>query len=566
MLAATVIVAAIVGRSVVRHPQQQESRGSLRASTIPVSSSEVGAEDAVDAVAVADRYVRGALRLWKRTHVSAHASADAAFLTQNAGLDFTRNHTWHAGLGGKNRGKYACGTRLEAAALAGFDYHITQSHVTPTGALTAADWTDAWRLLHADFASGWDAFMANSVTFYTPDLGPFLVRNDETAAPAMRVAYISAVDDKVLYSLLLIVPNSGHMIELVSGTVTDEEMSTFSVGWPESSCGVEANGVGFSVKAMSNAWEKRGGTLSNAAGLPDLLPVKVGVAVSEVDDALAMWHSLDSGATLSSSSAGPQTSVDDDAGGACAYANARMPIGAANGAGTSEASDVDVDIRAVASSGARTASSGAASSVEAWEQYMMDTHATYTGSDNRGFDRWLDNHLGFHQDACAGDACSSDPVELDSFRSPLAAAGVAAVRAHVSAVGSRAGALWTSGFGGQALEIDGNVSEAWSAELDPFDWCSPTSSTLMVGNPTSAPVPSPTATPPAAMLRLYKRTLISSHARSDAALLQAALGIQVLDNYTYYSHKHGRSPAKVECSHRIEMATLDFQLHLYQVS
>ena len=65
-----------------------------------------------------------------------------------------------------------------------FSLHFFESAVTPEGPVPVAAWVSYWRELHGGFEGGagghggrdgaWDAFMANSLTFYAPDLTPFV--------------------------------------------------------------------------------------------------------------------------------------------------------------------------------------------------------------------------------------------------------------------------------------------------------------------------------------------------------------------------------------------------------
>ena len=98
--------------------------------------------------------------------------------------------------------------------------HFFESHVTPTGPIAASSWIDYWRTLHADFEHGWDGFMANSQTFYAPDLTPFVERaagaarvHGHAGQPTLNVVYTNPIDGVTMYSLAFAVPNTGHLIE-----------------------------------------------------------------------------------------------------------------------------------------------------------------------------------------------------------------------------------------------------------------------------------------------------------------------------------------------------------------
>ena len=97
---------------------------------------------------------------------------------------------------------------------------------------------------------------------------------------------------------------------------------------------------------------------------------------------------------------------------------------------------------------------------------MQAVHERWTG-DGAGWDRWLDNHLGLAVTSGA----------LDRFGRALVAGNVS-YQARAGAAGdtgatSAAGSVWTSGFGGQGVELHGNFD--WSF-FDPnatsgMDYC-----------------------------------------------------------------------------------------------
>ena len=216
------------------------------------------------------------LRLYKRTHFSSHARADAAFLARGFGIDTLDNYTYvnrpkHEG--GEFAGSgFECARRVEMRTL-DFQYHLFESFVTNEGNVTTAEWVAYWRSLHTDFSGGWDAFMALGSTFYVPDVTPFAEKLTEMGAPTMRVRYANPIDSTPMFSLAAVVPNTGHLIEVVSEQVADALRDGFSDGWPAGACG-PANAVGYSVEHMHRSWEDHRGAWSNSFGLPDLLLVK----------------------------------------------------------------------------------------------------------------------------------------------------------------------------------------------------------------------------------------------------------------------------------------------------
>ena len=142
--------------------------------------------------------------LYKRTHATADAEADAVFLRDNFGLNITINETAVKDEGTLGRtGGDLCAKRFGHTTLPTYSIHLFESAVTPQGPVPVADWVSYWRELHGGFvradarggggapnanysaerASAWDAFMYNSQTFYAPDLTPFVRRLRANGVP-----------------------------------------------------------------------------------------------------------------------------------------------------------------------------------------------------------------------------------------------------------------------------------------------------------------------------------------------------------------------------------------------
>ena len=501
-----------------------------------------------------------ALRLYKRTHFSTHADGDAAFLAQNLGLEVRVNRTYSAGRADPRHGgggRFECAKRVELSALA-YQVHLVESETTPTGNLSTAEWVSYWRELHNGFADGWDQFMANAQTFYAPDLTPFALRTGANGVPAAKKQYVSPVDGVRLYSLSLLVPNTGHVVEVVSEQLEGQWRGGFSHLSGESCA--EARYVSISVDQMRASWERHGGSYANAnAGLPDLLLVKASFAATVPGELTKYFRNFDTGSVL-----------DDKQNGQCQYSTVRVKMGQH----LTHQHD-DVDVRAVADLSAR---------VGDWTpgfyaRYVDAQHMKFVGLDgDSGWDRYLDSHLGF---------ALEDGRELDALTKPLLDAEIP-YRAHVYAASidsvadgsalllgddanassslvfeGAAGAVWTGGVAGQGIEISGNFSRETALTLDELDLCSATSSSR-AANPTSAPTPAPTVTPPLAALRLFKRAHFSSHASADAAFLQRHFGLALVTNRTYEGGA-GRS-GRFECARVAHLEALSYEVHLVESS
>ena len=122
--------------------------------------------------------------VYKRTHFSVDAAGDGAWLTKYFGLPMTYNYTFYAddddqlNADAPPNATGECATRVVVNAMPTFEIHFFESSVAPDGSPAAhvpvAEWVDYWHRLHDGFQSGWDQFMANSITFYAPDLTPFV--------------------------------------------------------------------------------------------------------------------------------------------------------------------------------------------------------------------------------------------------------------------------------------------------------------------------------------------------------------------------------------------------------
>ena len=82
--------------------------------------------------------------------------------------------------------------------------------------MSVVTWVDYWLDMHHEFDANftWHEFMAQAITFYTPDMSPFLKRWVKMQIPILRRFYNSQLDGKPMYSVRLMLPNSGHVLEV----------------------------------------------------------------------------------------------------------------------------------------------------------------------------------------------------------------------------------------------------------------------------------------------------------------------------------------------------------------
>ena len=375
--------------------------------------------------------------LFKRTHASADARGDAAFLARFFGVNVTINETF-TDAGG------ACARRLGLAVMPSFELHYFESEVTPEGPLPVADWVAYFRKLHAGFsrarATAWDAYMWNSMTFYAPDLTPFVRGLRGAGVPVFGARYNHSFEDcdgasiacrdVLVYSASVVVPGTGQLFEVVSEHLDGPLRGAFDE-WPDAAC-PDAMAVTQPVKTMRALWDAAGGRMADGRGgdagdgLPSLLAVKMSFAGSPGE--LTQFVKVAAGAEQT-----VDVAADDD--GYCAYATTAL--------------GGQVDVRAVEAPSARSG----ARSVAMWTGYVRAMHERWTGFDV-GWDRFLDGHLGLE---------ISGGTALDELVGPLRALNVS-FRAHAGAAGMTGeavstGSLWTGGVGAQGFELHGS-----------FDW------------------------------------------------------------------------------------------------
>ena len=168
--------------------------------------------------------------------------------------------------------------------LSAYQVHLFESSVAPEGAIATAAWVDYWRELHRGFnasrADVWDAYMWNSQTFYAPDLTPFVRRLRGARVPMLCASYDGALtpisgrfaNSVTLYSASVVVPGTGHLVEVVSEHVDASLQGPFGA-WPGASCPA-ANEITQAVSDLRSLWVDNGGRMANDFGLPDLLVVK----------------------------------------------------------------------------------------------------------------------------------------------------------------------------------------------------------------------------------------------------------------------------------------------------
>ena len=129
-----------------------------------------------------------------RQYAAAPAHA-ARFCEQNLGMTSSYRQSYAESDGA------SCAQRELMTSLANFQTHFFTSEVTLEGAVTVAQWVSFWSDRHGNFSEAgfaWDAWMHHSMTYYVPELTPFLAKWAENGTPFLARKYVNALDGKPL--------------------------------------------------------------------------------------------------------------------------------------------------------------------------------------------------------------------------------------------------------------------------------------------------------------------------------------------------------------------------------
>jgi len=88
-----------------------------------------------------------------------------------------------------------------------------------------------------------------------------------------RARYVNPLDGVTLYSLIVEVPNTAHLVEIVSETLDSSLQNGFGE-WDDDAC-ARSNYVDYTAEEMKWRWDFLRATDDNAEGLPELMIVKV---------------------------------------------------------------------------------------------------------------------------------------------------------------------------------------------------------------------------------------------------------------------------------------------------
>ncbi|KAH8095760.1 hypothetical protein JL720_3084 [Aureococcus anophagefferens] len=373
--------------------------------------------------------------LFKRTHASCAAGRDATFVTTKLGMAVSSNASYACD-------GAECADRVVATTLGNFEMHYFTSYVTPEKDVTTCDFADS-RAANAFASDSWtySEWATQGVTFYVPTLHPHLrLWTREGVAYLARAS--SDASGETLYSARVVVPHTGHVVEVVSGVVGRAYEANFSAD-ESGECGAGA-AVGLDLAAMDGGWTRviqrrfnamdggwmaQGGSESNAYGLPDLLPVMRG----------APQHD------------GRRVAADDD-GDRCEWSSTTLDL-------STLVSAWAVTLRLVKNSRATAAANYSAAF---FAEYVGAAADDDMGCD-AGYSRYADSHVGI----------TLEGTSLDFNARGLCADGVGV---HTGDTGDGTGSNWARGSSlcssGVGVEFHGSYYSFFSQwDLFVLDYC-----------------------------------------------------------------------------------------------
>ena len=383
--------------------------------------------------------------LFKRTHASCAAGRDATFVTTKLGMAVSSNASY-ACAGAE------CADRVVATTLGNFEMHYFTSYVTPEKDVTTCDFAASFGAANAFASDSWtySEWATQGVTFYVPTLHPHLrLWTREGVAYLARAS--SDAGGETLYSARVVVPHTGHVVEVVSNVTADA--GSFGA-YAADECGA-ASAPTRTVESMAKYWMAMGGELVNSAGLPDLLVVHVTQPVAERADVAKLGDFV---ATYSGASVDVAATVGD----ACGYGEITLPLGPYEN-DFYVPFDYAVGVRSVWNPAMPL------DRVKFYEHYMADAIDHLAGA-NQGFSRYMDWHVGLMMLASDG---ADTWTSLEANAAALEAAGVGF---HDGGDGSE-GSNWSRGASGLGVEFHGHYSRGGEGtllgEYGNINYCAP---------------------------------------------------------------------------------------------
>lgn len=432
----------------------------------------------------------------KRTFSSIDAVADSRFLRHMIGLKEDMNHTYSCSPGSPGF-QYSqgdlCAVRKGHVTLGFIELHLFESFVTPTGPRTVKTWVEYWNKLHSGFKEGfkWHEFMPMGVTLYSPDLTPFLERWQGEHVPMLLRRYTSPIDGNVIYSGRVVMPNNGHVIEIVSGKVKRRWTNDFPEYASEECPG--SNYVPWGLEEMYEMWLRKGGNMTNGWSqdewtLPWTVMVKMSQPVSKhsiFDMADFMEQHTNANLSITGHSsdtdncqwadtlfdaaesvarenveADPYDPLDPDAN---PYLLSPDELSTVNFTDPDSNNYFEIPVRMVHNPNAYIGEA----SLEFYEHYY-DTTVTQLVGQNKGYSRYLDNHLGIY--ISSGFTVDQNAKSLAKKLIPFHNGGGNTKR------GDSEGSNWCRGISGLGVEFRGFYNNEFfpQKKIVQLDYCTET--------------------------------------------------------------------------------------------
>ena len=419
-------------------------------------------------LAAADHYSNADFRnnsigVYKRTHACANAVKDAVFQQRELGLFASLMLSGPSGYtadddDASDKGA-SCMIRAAGLTAANFSIHDVETEKFHTGTYAPHDWWAYLKSVHGpltpDEFKGWNQFMAYSFGYFVPDLSDRVARWVSDGIDYLAFAYPHPVDNVTMYAALLFNEHTGEINEFHAPVVNASYLDEFRA-LPNASC-FDAFAMAYPVAFMTKNYDalRLGGAEGSALLKP--LPWKVSWPTSDVSKFVRFFES-----NLATFANPVAKGCGDGGHGACPggrYVEVLAKITLRdNGDGVDDAVgetfahfdtmfdyDAPVAVRFVETPHAGV--NGENWTIADFEAYIEGVHNLYM-SYEKGWDRWIDNHIGFEIDPQLGQGF------LDHLAPKLTANGVR-WHAHLDKTGYNTGSIWTQGVSGLAFEFQG---------------------------------------------------------------------------------------------------------------
>lgn len=364
-LVTAAVIAACVGAAAVTSKDTK----SLRATPAKSELATVGYQKDASEILI-----------YKRTCPTKNPAEDCEWLAANLGIACEYAEMTLTGEDAKHDDW--CGSRAEAMA-GNFNVHHIKDMFEPVG--DVEKWVNRFNDAHeGTFSDGdtWDAFMSLGMGYFTPYLKDHLVRWVKNDLPHRAHYYKNTVDGSTMYVITTYNPNTGNVLEIHGTAVSDDDdentemIAKHFTKTPSGACEL-ALCLGLSTDHLQQAWDDDSFNHYYTAGhgLPFASVAKISHPTNAADDVV----------TWMTNNAQLDFTVAESDSGLCRIAHKSIKKYKDTGYAhvmfvedtrSSAADDEDVKLRAQ------------------FLTHVQSVHDKRLGT-QRGWDRWLDSHLGF---------------------------------------------------------------------------------------------------------------------------------------------------------------------------